>query len=86
VSVPAPFRGFTYNAFLEIKRNPGSGRDLLTELGGFPPSVLDLVESHHERRILTVADVYDALTADRVYREARSSESCVLEGFSWDGA
>jgi HD-GYP domain-containing protein (c-di-GMP phosphodiesterase class II) len=75
--------------FAEIRRHPGAGRELLTELGGFPPLVLDLVESHHERldgrgypnavpageldlavRILTVADVYDALTADRVYREA----------------
>ncbi len=72
-----------------IKGHPAAGRELLTELGSFPPLVLDLVESHHERldgrgypnhapaaqlevevRILTVADVYDALTADRVYREA----------------
>jgi HD-GYP domain-containing protein (c-di-GMP phosphodiesterase class II) len=75
--------------FSEIRRHPGAGRELLTELGGFSPLVLDLVESHHERldgrgypngvsageldlaiRILTVADVYDALTADRVYRAA----------------
>jgi HD-GYP domain-containing protein (c-di-GMP phosphodiesterase class II) len=79
--------------FAEIRRHPGAGRELLNELGGFPPLVLDLVESHHERldgdgypnhvaaaeldlavRILTVADVYDALTADRVYREAWPSE------------
>ena len=79
--------------FTEIRRHPGAGRDLLTELGGFPPLVLDLVESHHERldgsgypngvpageldvavRILTVADVYDALTADRVYRSAWPAE------------
>lgn len=76
-----------------IRRHPAAGRELLTELGGFPELVLDLVESHHERldgtgypnrakagkldlevRILTVADVYDALTADRVYREAWSPE------------
>ena len=75
--------------FAEIRRHPSAGRELLTELGGFSPLVLDLVESHHERidgggypnrvdasqlalevRILTVADVFDALTADRVYREA----------------
>lgn len=75
--------------FAVIKGHPAAGRALLTEIGGFPPLVLDLVESHHERldgrgypnrataaklevevRILTVADVYDALTADRVYREA----------------
>jgi HD-GYP domain-containing protein (c-di-GMP phosphodiesterase class II) len=79
--------------FAEIRRHPGAGRELLTELGAFPPLVLDLVESHHERldgrgypngvpageldlavRILTVADVYDALTADRVYREAWPAE------------
>jgi HD-GYP domain-containing protein (c-di-GMP phosphodiesterase class II) len=79
--------------FAEIRRHPGAGRELLTELGGFPPLVLDLVESHHERldgngypngvpageldvavRILTVADVYDALTADRVYRPAWPAE------------
>ncbi len=83
----------TDEEFAEIQRHPGAGRDLLTELGGFPPLVLDLVESHHERldgrgypnrvpaaqldlavRILTVADVYDALTADRVYREAWPAE------------
>jgi HD-GYP domain-containing protein (c-di-GMP phosphodiesterase class II) len=79
--------------FAEIRRHPGAGRELLSELGGFSPLVLDLVESHHERldgggypngvpageldlavRILTVADVYDALTADRVYREAWPAE------------
>ena len=83
----------TDEEFGEIRRHPGAGRELLTELGGFSPLVLDLVESHHERldaggypnrvrageldlevRILTVADVYDALTADRVYREAWPAE------------
>lgn len=83
----------TDEEFDEIRRHPGAGRELLTELGGFSPLVLDLVESHHERldgcgypnrvpageldlavRILTVADVYDALTADRVYREAWPAE------------
>ncbi|WP_053225866.1 HD-GYP domain-containing protein [Solirubrobacter soli] len=79
----------TDEEFAVIKGHPVAGRELLSELGGFPDLVLDLVESHHERldgrgypnkaeagklalevRILTVADVYDALTADRVYREA----------------
>lgn len=83
----------TDEEFAEIRRHPGAGRALLAELGGFPPLVLDLVESHHERldgggypnrvpageldvaiRILTVADVYDALTADRVYRDAWPAE------------
>ena len=83
----------TDEEFAEIRRHPRTGRELLSELGGFPSVVLDLVESHHERldgdgypnrvpageldlavRILTVADVYDALTADRVYRDAWPSE------------
>jgi HD domain-containing protein len=83
----------TDEEFAVIRRHPGDGRELLTELGGFSAMVLDLVESHHERidgggypnrasaadmqleiRILTVADVYDALTADRVYREAWPAE------------
>jgi HD-GYP domain-containing protein (c-di-GMP phosphodiesterase class II) len=83
----------TDDEFAEIRRHPGAGRELLRELGGFSPLVLELVESHHERldaagypnrvgadllslevRVLTVADVYDALTADRVYREAWTRE------------
>jgi HD-GYP domain-containing protein (c-di-GMP phosphodiesterase class II) len=83
----------TDEEFAEIRRHPTAGRELLSELGGFQPLVLDLVESHHERldgngypnrvpageldlavRILTVADVYDALTADRVYRDAWPAE------------
>ena len=83
----------TDEEFDVIRRHPAWGRELLTELGGFPELVLELVESHHERldgrgypngaeaaklelevRILTVADVYDALTADRVYREAWPAE------------
>jgi HD-GYP domain-containing protein (c-di-GMP phosphodiesterase class II) len=83
----------TDEEFGVIRGHPVWGRELLNELGGFPPLVLDLVEGHHERmdgagypnrspagelplevRILTVADVYDALTADRVYREAWPAE------------
>lgn len=83
----------TDEEFKEIRRHPGAGRELLKELGGFSPLVLELVESHHERldgggypnriaagelplevRILTVADVFDALTADRVYRDAWTQE------------
>jgi HD-GYP domain-containing protein (c-di-GMP phosphodiesterase class II) len=79
----------TDDEFAVIRRHPTWGRELLVELGGFPPLVLALVESHHERidgtgypnrapaleldlevRVLTVADVFDALTADRVYRGA----------------
>ncbi len=83
----------TDEEFNVIRGHPVWGRELLNEIGGFPPLVLELVESHHERldgrgypnradagrldvevRILTVADVYDALTADRVYREAWPAE------------
>jgi HD-GYP domain-containing protein (c-di-GMP phosphodiesterase class II) len=95
--------------FAIIRRHPVWGRELLTELGGFPEDVLRLVEGHHERldgggyphgataveleleiRILTVADVYDALTAERVYREAWPPERALglLEaeiGTAFDG-
>jgi putative nucleotidyltransferase with HDIG domain len=83
----------TDEEFGVIRGHPVWGRELLREIGGFPPLVLELVESHHERldgkgypnraeagrldlevRILTVADVYDALTADRVYRDAWPTE------------
>jgi HD-GYP domain-containing protein (c-di-GMP phosphodiesterase class II) len=88
----------TEDEFAVIRRHPVWGRELLSELGGFPPLVLALVESHHERldgrgyphgvssaslelevRILTVADVYDALTADRVYRREAWSPDRALE-------
>ena len=39
----------TDEEFAVIKRHPVWGRELLVELGGFPPLVLALVESHHER-------------------------------------
>jgi HD-GYP domain-containing protein (c-di-GMP phosphodiesterase class II) len=97
LSIPDEILGkpgrLTDEEFAEIKRHPAIGRDLLKELGGFQPLVLELVESHHERldgagyphavsaaelplevRILTVSDVYDALTANRVYRSAWNSE------------
>src|SRR3954447_18979460 len=35
--------------FAVIRQHPAWGRELLSELGGFPPLVLRLVESHHER-------------------------------------
>jgi HD-GYP domain-containing protein (c-di-GMP phosphodiesterase class II) len=35
--------------FAVIRLHPAWGRELLSELGGFPPLVLRLVESHHER-------------------------------------
>jgi hypothetical protein len=49
----------TDDEFDEIRRHPGAGRELLIDL---------------EVRVLTVAHVYDALTADRVYREAWPAE------------
>ena len=39
----------TDEEFREIKRHPEAGRRLLEELGGFSPTVLDLVSDHHER-------------------------------------
>jgi HD-GYP domain-containing protein (c-di-GMP phosphodiesterase class II) len=41
--------GLTDEEFAEIKRHPEAGRRLLEELGGFSPTVLDLVSDHHER-------------------------------------
>jgi HD-GYP domain-containing protein (c-di-GMP phosphodiesterase class II) len=41
--------GLTDDEYREIKRHPEAGRRLLEELGGFSPTVLDLVSDHHER-------------------------------------
>jgi putative nucleotidyltransferase with HDIG domain len=41
--------GLTDEEYREIKRHPEAGRRLLEELGGFSPTVLDLVSDHHER-------------------------------------
>ncbi|MBO9534555.1 MAG: HD-GYP domain-containing protein [Solirubrobacteraceae bacterium] len=39
----------TDEEFDVVQRHPSDGRILLTELGGFHPLILELVESHHER-------------------------------------
>ena len=39
----------TDDEYTEIKRHPGAGRRLLEELGGFAPTVRNLVSDHHER-------------------------------------
>jgi HD-GYP domain-containing protein (c-di-GMP phosphodiesterase class II) len=41
--------GLTDEEYAEIKRHPWAGRRLLEELGGFSPTVRDLVSDHHER-------------------------------------
>jgi HD-GYP domain-containing protein (c-di-GMP phosphodiesterase class II) len=41
--------GLTDAEYAEIKRHPEAGRRLLDELGGFSPTVRDLVSDHHER-------------------------------------
>lgn len=88
----------TPDEFAVVQRHPSDGRQLLSELGGFHPLILELVELHHERadgtgyphgrgahelavevRILAVADVFDALTADRPYRRASSAEDAIAE-------
>jgi len=43
---PAPLSDEEFDV---IRLHPVWGRELLSELGGFPPLVLGLVESHHER-------------------------------------
>jgi putative nucleotidyltransferase with HDIG domain len=40
--------GLTDEEYAEIKRHPEAGRRLLEELGGFSPTVRDLVSDHHE--------------------------------------
>lgn len=95
----------TAEEFALVQRHPADGRHLLSELGGFHPLILDLVELHHERadgtgyphgrtheelplevRILAVADVFDALTADRPYRQASSAADALAELDSQAGA
>lgn len=39
----------TDEEFDVVQRHPSDGRSLLTELGGFHPLILELVELHHER-------------------------------------
>jgi putative nucleotidyltransferase with HDIG domain len=41
--------GLTDEEYAQIKRHPEAGRRLLDELGGFSPTVRDLVSDHHER-------------------------------------
>ena len=41
--------GLSDEEYAEIKRHPEAGRRLLEELGGFSPTVRDLVSDHHER-------------------------------------
>jgi putative nucleotidyltransferase with HDIG domain len=41
--------GLTDEEYAAIKRHPEVGRRLLEELGGFSPTVRDLVSDHHER-------------------------------------
>lgn len=88
----------TPDEFEIVQRHPVDGRHLLSELGGFHPLILELVELHHERadgtgypygrsreelplevRILAVADVFDALTADRPYRRASTAAEALAE-------
>jgi HD-GYP domain-containing protein (c-di-GMP phosphodiesterase class II) len=59
--------------------------------GGGYPNRVHAAETDLEVRILTVADVYDALTADRVYREAWPAERALAmltedTGTAFDGA
>jgi len=41
--------GLTDAEYMAVKRHPEAGRRLLDELGGFSPTVRDLVFDHHER-------------------------------------
>ena len=53
LSVPLEFlrkpAGLSEEEYAAVKRHPAAGRRLLEELGGFSPTVRDLVSDHHER-------------------------------------
>jgi putative nucleotidyltransferase with HDIG domain len=78
--------------WVEIKRHPALGREVLARVGAFH-DMSEIAGNHHERldgkgypcglvgdqidfpsRIVAVADVFDALTADRPYRQAMSAD------------
>jgi putative two-component system response regulator len=81
--------------YLEMKRHPQIGAEILTTLE-IDPYIIQIVEQHHERvdgkgypkglssddivlgaKILSVADAYDALISDRIYRKGLSSEEAI---------
>ncbi len=87
------FRGkLSSEQWLEMKKHPVYGYDLVTAQGMTNPGVLDIMRHHHEKltgsgypdgllqneisawvRICAIADIFDALTTRRSYREALDS-------------
>ena len=73
-----------------IRHHPQMGYDMLMQVPGIDPEILDSAIQHHERfdgsgypnhlpgeqitdmaAIIAIADVYDAMTATRAYREPK---------------
>ena len=93
----------TDEEFAMIRRHPQMGYDMLMQVPGIDPEILDSAIQHHERfdgsgypnhlpgeqitdmaAIIAIADVYDAMTATRAYREPKSAFQ-VIAAFEDDG-
>ena len=71
----------------EIKKHTVYGYNILKNVLNKEDAILDIVLSHHERfdgkeiheysRIVAVADVYDALTSNRVYRRKAENQEAI---------
>jgi HD-GYP domain-containing protein (c-di-GMP phosphodiesterase class II) len=66
--------GLTDAEYAQVKRHPEAGRRLLEELGGFSPTVRDLVSDHHER--LDGAGYPRGLTEDELPLHTRILTVC----------
>jgi putative nucleotidyltransferase with HDIG domain len=91
----------THEEFVELRKHPQYGYEILTECGQLNDAVALVALQHHERlngsgypaglsheqihpysRIAAVADSFDAMTADRIYRKGCSARQAVLELYS----
>lgn len=88
----------TGEEFAIMKRHPELGAELLRKTAGIPHSVIEIVQSHHERhgghgypqgvsgkhvgtlcRMVSIVDVYDAISSDRVYHDGESPTETLLK-------
>lgn len=91
----------TREEWLEIKKHPTYGREILIDTPAVPKEAKLVVYQHHENfdgtgypealkeedistlaRIVTIADVFDALTTDRSYHKAVSATEALNTMFS----
>lgn len=94
----------TAEEFVELRRHPQHGYEILTECAHLHESIPLVALQHHERldgsgypsmlcheqihaysRIAAVADSFDAMTADRVYRRGCTARQAVLELYGLAG-